>query len=84
MKAIGKALARLAETHKTGDTQVLTLRQKMALEEHGSMRRELSGIESESRRKTLIAQREAAQEGLVVYRFDIRLQGEGETVFFDV
>jgi protocatechuate 3,4-dioxygenase beta subunit len=25
-----------------------------------------------------------AKDGAVVYRFDIRLQGEGETVFFDV
>jgi protocatechuate 3,4-dioxygenase alpha subunit len=35
------------------------------------------------RRATLIAQR---QDGgmLAAYRFDIRLQGEGETVFFDV
>jgi len=35
------------------------------------------------RRKTLIAQRET-RDGKVVYRFDIRLQGEGETVFFDI
>lgn len=34
------------------------------------------------RRDTLIAQR-AEVPGGVVYRFDIRLQGEGETVFFD-
>ena len=26
----------------------------------------------------------AAPSGAAVYRFDIRLQGEGETVFFDV
>jgi protocatechuate 3,4-dioxygenase alpha subunit len=38
-------------------------------------------IEWEARRATLVAQREA---GSNVYRFDIRLQGEGETVFFDV
>jgi protocatechuate 3,4-dioxygenase alpha subunit len=37
-------------------------------------------IEQENRRRTLIAQRTAAG----VYRFDIRLQGEGETVFLDV
>jgi protocatechuate 3,4-dioxygenase alpha subunit len=35
------------------------------------------------RRGTLIAAREAANGG-AVYRFDIRLQGDGETVFFDV
>jgi protocatechuate 3,4-dioxygenase alpha subunit len=40
-------------------------------------------IEWQVRRQTLIAQRE--QRGSqAVYRFDIRLQGEGETVFFDV
>ncbi|HEY1393487.1 MAG TPA: protocatechuate 3,4-dioxygenase subunit alpha [Methylibium sp.] len=43
----------------------------------------LNLIEWEVRRQTLIAQRE--QRGKeVVYRFDIRLQGEDETVFFDV
>lgn len=35
------------------------------------------------RRDTLIAPREE-RSGSAVYRFDIRLQGEGETVFFDV
>jgi protocatechuate 3,4-dioxygenase alpha subunit len=40
-------------------------------------------IEWEVRRKTLIAQREQ-RDGKVVYRFDIRLQGEDETVFFDI
>jgi protocatechuate 3,4-dioxygenase alpha subunit len=35
------------------------------------------------RRSTLIAAREAGNGG-AVYRFDIRLQGDGETVFFDV
>ena len=43
----------------------------------------INGIEWEVRRKTLIAQREQ-RDGKVVYRFDIRLQGEGETVFFDI
>ena len=43
----------------------------------------LNLIEWEVRRKTLIGQRE--QRGnQVVYTFDIRLQGEGETVFFDI
>lgn len=37
-------------------------------------------VEQENRRRTLIAKRTAPG----VYRFDIRLQGEGETVFLDV
>ena len=40
-------------------------------------------IESERRRATLIAKR-SDQEGQVLYRFNIRLQGKGETVFFDI
>jgi protocatechuate 3,4-dioxygenase alpha subunit len=40
-------------------------------------------IEHEARRKTLIAGREP-RGGEVVYRLDIRLQGDDETVFFDV
>lgn len=43
----------------------------------------LNVIEWEARRKTLVAQREV-KDGVVTYRFDIRLQGEGETVFFDI
>ncbi len=43
----------------------------------------LNLIEWESRRPTLIATRSKGQ-GPAVYRFDIRLQGEGETVFFDI
>ena len=43
----------------------------------------LNLIEWESRRHTLLARRE--QRGAhTVYRFDIRLQGDGETVFFDI
>jgi protocatechuate 3,4-dioxygenase alpha subunit len=34
------------------------------------------------RRATLLAQRSAATGGVAVYRFDIILQGPGETVFF--
>ena len=37
----------------------------------------------EDRRGTLIAAREA-QDGVTVYRFDIHMQGDQETVFFDV
>lgn len=43
----------------------------------------LNLIEIESRRPTLIAQR-SERDGKAVYTFDIRLQGDGETVFFDV
>ncbi len=37
----------------------------------------------EDRRGTLIAEREETRDG-VVYRFDIHMQGDEETVFFDV
>ncbi|MEO3416693.1 protocatechuate 3,4-dioxygenase subunit alpha [Roseovarius sp. CAU 1744] len=40
-------------------------------------------IEWENRRKTLIAKR-TEREGQVIYRFDIRVQGENETVFFEI
>ena len=43
----------------------------------------LNLIEWEVRRKTLIAEREV-RGAEVVYRFDIYLQGENETVFFDI
>jgi protocatechuate 3,4-dioxygenase, alpha subunit len=43
----------------------------------------LNIIDPPIRRETLIAQREM-REGEAVYTFDIRLQGERETVFFDV
>ena len=43
----------------------------------------LNLIEQESRRNTLIAPREI-RDGTAVYTFDIYLQGERETVFFDV
>ena len=43
----------------------------------------LSRIEDKARRATLIARREESV-GKIVYRFDIRLQGENETVFFDM
>ena len=45
----------------------------------------LNLIEWEQRRETLVAERQTqADDGSAVYRFDIRLQGEDETVFFDV
>ncbi|NYY80200.1 protocatechuate 3,4-dioxygenase subunit alpha [Raoultella planticola] len=43
----------------------------------------LNLIEWEVRRQTLIAQREV-RGNEIVYRFDIHLQGENETVFFDI
>jgi protocatechuate 3,4-dioxygenase alpha subunit len=43
----------------------------------------LNLIELPPRRQTLIAERQE-RDGAVVYRFDIHLQGERETVFFDV
>ena len=43
----------------------------------------LNLIEHADRRPTLIAAREL-RDGKPVYRFDIRLQGDGETVFLDV
>ena len=42
----------------------------------------LNLIEQPQRRQTLIARR-CTVEGKVAYRFDIRVQGEDETVFFD-
>jgi protocatechuate 3,4-dioxygenase alpha subunit len=43
----------------------------------------LNLIEWQHRRATLIARR-GERDGTPLYRFDIRLQGEDETVFFDV
>lgn len=43
----------------------------------------LNLIEWENRRATLVAHRNE-RDGTPVYRFDIRLQGDNETVFFDV
>ncbi|MGX5725385.1 protocatechuate 3,4-dioxygenase subunit alpha [Metapseudomonas otitidis] len=42
----------------------------------------LNLIEQPQRRETLVA-RLCEVEGRLAYRFDIRIQGEGETVFFD-
>ena len=43
----------------------------------------LALIKDKTRRQTLIAERQE-KNGKLVYRFDIRLQGENETVFFDM
>lgn len=40
-------------------------------------------VEQEHRRKTLIAKR-SESDGKIVYRFDIKIQGENETVFLDI
>ena len=42
----------------------------------------LMSIKDEAHRNTLIARREETA-GVIVYRFDIRFQGENETAFFD-
>ena len=43
----------------------------------------LNLIESDSRRATLVSSR-SEQDGMPVYRFEIYLQGDRETVFFDI
>ncbi|KAA8734457.1 protocatechuate 3,4-dioxygenase subunit alpha [Acinetobacter qingfengensis] len=43
----------------------------------------LNSIEWAPRRQTLIAKREE-RDGEIIYRFDVRIQGENETVFFDI
>ena len=40
-------------------------------------------IEQPERRETLLARRES-RDGVTVFRFNIHLQGDHETVFFDV
>lgn len=43
----------------------------------------LNSVKNKKRRQTLLAVRDE-RDGKPVYRFDIRLQGENETVFFDM
>ena len=43
----------------------------------------LKSVEQVGRRDTLVGHRSEA-DGVVTYRFNIRLQGENETVFFDM
>ncbi|MBN9673778.1 protocatechuate 3,4-dioxygenase subunit alpha [Roseibium aggregatum] len=43
----------------------------------------INTIEWEKRRATLIAKK-TERDGKTVYRFDVKLQGEDETVFFDI
>lgn len=38
----------------------------------------------EDRRGTLLAVKDGEEDGVARYRFDLRLQGDGETVFFDL
>jgi capsular exopolysaccharide synthesis family protein len=58
-------LKNLAEIHKTGDTQVLTLRQRIALEEFSAMKKELSQIDADMRRlrAQLVVQRNELKTG---------------------
>lgn len=51
-------------------------------EEEANEKDPLLGLVSAERSPTLLARRSAG-EGGVVYRFDVRLQGERETVFFE-
>jgi protocatechuate 3,4-dioxygenase alpha subunit len=44
----------------------------------------LNLIEWENRRATLDRQATSVRRSMPVYRFNIRLQGEDETVFFDI
>jgi protocatechuate 3,4-dioxygenase, alpha subunit len=44
----------------------------------------LRSIADEAARRTLIAAREEHESGVPVYRFDVILQGEGETAFFAI
>ena len=43
----------------------------------------MSLVEWENRRGTLVATR-SLRDDQIIYRFDIRVQGDGETVFFDI
>lgn len=53
-------------------------------EENANTRDEvLNAVENGPRRQSLIGQR-VTGEGLVTYKFDVFLQGEKETVFFDI
>jgi len=40
-------------------------------------------VEQESRRPTLIGER-SLRDGRIIYTFDVRIQGDNETVFFDI
>jgi protocatechuate 3,4-dioxygenase alpha subunit len=44
----------------------------------------LGSIADEAARRTLVAARDEHEGGVPVYRFDIILQGEGETAFFAI
>jgi len=65
-----------------GDVQVLTLKQEFGSDAN-AQDPVLNSIEWEPRRQTLIAKREE-RDGEVVYRFDIYIQGDKETVFLDI
>lgn len=44
----------------------------------------LNIVEWERRRPTLIAKKTGEKDGVITYRFDVRVQGDDETVFFDI
>ncbi len=60
------------------------LRTRVYLADETHVRAEalVKAIAGSHRVKTLVAERAAGSEGRAVYRWDIRLQGVGETVFF--
>ena len=60
------------------------LRTRVYLADETHVRAEplVKAIAGSHRVKTLVAERGAASGGHAVYRWDIRLQGVGETVFF--
>lgn len=63
-------LRRLAESMKTSDTQALTLRQRILLDEYAALKREHVGVQSEIRHlKEVIATQEAKQKALKTQTF---------------
>lgn len=42
------------------------------------------GAADPARRTTLLAVQDGEDDGVACYRFDLRLQGDGETIFFDI
>jgi capsular exopolysaccharide synthesis family protein len=49
LRAQREALRQLADTLQTGDSQILTIKQKNLLEEYASLKRELAGLQSRQR-----------------------------------
>ena len=61
----------------------LTTRMYFEDEPDANARDEVLASVPETRRATLLARKAGQESGGVLYRWDVRLQGEGETVFFD-